>query len=389
MVLPFSKVKSLPYIRSYRNKVCKAFIYALKYYGNDRVIVHSNEKGNKYALIIHYPKVKMHSLQSNKDHIIRDMYVCFTINNNGYVYFPKGIRMTLTEEEFNTGFYFPHLYQTNTSIIVGDFCLGNDSPLINHYNSSNLILNDNRELPEEWFITLFILMDQYLTIETTQSAYCRISRITNKETKLISIHDYIKASDRYNNINILDDRNINLIITDVIFELYEKKLYLYETNKIYDTNFNIHSIFNYPIEQLLIATTNSILNRLKYLEGDEYDLIKSLLVKAVESGGRIYIKENIKNKKEVNNFTFTLFDNKVRFNKEDIKFKVIKLDNYSNNDNNDNCILIANPNFLSMILHLYNILMVNEDLLNIIRKSPPEKIKNNIYNLLNTCKYTL
>jgi hypothetical protein len=386
MVLPFSKVKSLPNIRSYRNKVCKAFIYALKYYGNDRVIVHSNEKGDKYALIIHYPEVKMHSLQSNKDHTIKDIYVCFTIDNSGYVYYPKGIRMTLTEEEFNADFYFSHLYQLNTSTIVRDFCLGNNSPLINHYNYSNLLLNDNEELPEEWFITLFTLMDQYLTIETTQSAYCRISKITDTKSKLISIHDYIKVSNRYDNINILDNENINLIITNVIFELYDKNLYLYETNKIKDINFNIHSIFNYPIEQLLIVATNSILNRLKYLEGDEYDLIKSLLITAVESDRRIYIKENIKNNKRINNFTFTLFDNKVRFNKEDIKFKVIKSNNYSNNDN---CILIADPNFLCLIIHLYNILMVSGNLPDIIDISTHEKLKENIYRFLNTNKYTL
>nr|DAG97403.1 MAG TPA: hypothetical protein [Crassvirales sp.] len=386
MVLPFSKVKSLPNIRSYRNKVCKTFIYALKYYGNDRVIVHSNEKGDKYALIIHYPEVKMHSLQSNKDHTIKDIYVCFTINNSGYVYYPKGIRMTLTEEEFNADFYFPHLYQLNASTTVGDFCLGNNSPLINHYNYSNLLLNDNKELSEEWFITLFTLMDQYLTIETTQSAYCRISRITNTKSKLISIHDYIKVSNRYDNINILDNRNINLIIANVIFELCDKNLYLYETNKINDIKFNIHSIFNYPIEQLLIVTTNSILNRLKYLKGDEYDLIKSLLITAVESDRRIYMKENIENNKRINNFTFTLFGNKVRFNKEDIKFKVIKSNNYSNNDN---YILIADPNFLCLIIHLYNILMVSGNLPDIIDISTHEKLKESIYRFLNTNKYTL
>lgn len=387
MVLPYNKVKSLPNIKAYRNKVCKAFIYALKYYGNDRVIMHSNECSSKYALIIHYPEVRMHSMHSNKNHTIRDMYICLSIDNNGYVYYPKGIRMTLTEEEFNANFYFPHLYQTNASTVVGDFCLGNDSPLTNHYNSANLILNDNKELPEEWFITLFALIDQYLTIETTQSAYCRISHITNKEAKLISIHDYIKASDGYTNINILDDRNINLIITDVIFELYDKNLYLYETYKINNNiNFNIHSIFNYPIEQLLIVATNSILNRLKYLEGDEYDFIKNLLVMAVESGGRIYIKKNIRNNERINNFTFTLFDNKVRFNKEDIIFKVIKSDNYRNNNN---CILIANPNFLCMIIHLYNILTVSGNLPDVINKSTHEKLKENIYNLLNNHKYTL
>ena len=385
MVLPFSKVKSLPNIKAHRNAVCRAFMYALKYYGNDRVIIHSNEKSDKYALIIHYPKVKMHSLQSNKDHTIIDMYVCFTIDNNGYVYYPKGIRMTLTKEEFNAEFYFPHLYQTNNTTTVGDFCMGDDSPLTNHYNTSNLILNNNEYLPEEWFITLFTLIDQYLTIETTHSAYCRISKITNVESELISTYKYMKSIG-LNNIKTLDNENINLIITNVIFELYKKNLYLYETNKINGINFNTHSIFNYPIEQLLIVTTNSILNRLKYLKGDEYDLIKSLLIEAVESGGRIYIKKSIKDKKKVNNFTFTLFDNKVRFNKKDIKFKIIESNNYSNNDN---CILIADPDFLCLIIHLYNILMVSGNLQDIINLSTHEKLKENIYNHLNTNKYTL
>lgn len=380
-------------IKPYRKKVCRALIYAIRYYGSERVDILSLNEGSEYYLLIHYPEIEMHTVKDPSiKHTIKDMYVLFKINSDGNICFPKGFRTTITVEEYYSGFIFPHLSQYINKNTIGDFCLGDDSPMEGHFNSLYREINEGKEVSEEWFITLFTLLDQYLTLETNNSAYCRISSLTNKEDKLIPVYEYMRNSSfSIKGLNHLLTEKKELV-ANILCMLYKYCKPLFRYKRINQKGIYYTSLINYPFEKVFSIITDVLFNRLYLVEKDsaEYNFIKGVLCTYVESEDKLYKLRRANNEGgNYSEFTFEYKENKLYFKNKELRFKV----DISNKDKlKYNEVVLADVEFVSNILYFYNLTFFIDSFNPII-----ENINNlgyddvycKVYNLLKNNNYLI
>lgn len=214
----------------------------------------------KLNVIIHFPKVVLTN-RDNKYHIIKDLFVKFSINICHKVDMLQGTRTTFHPIEHQKRYRHSHL-STNPGLAFSSFCLGSDAPI----SFTKILLEEElTESNTNWTNTFLFFLNQikaYVVYESLEGGpYIKISSLISSN---YTLEDRIGALQLDKAYNLIWER-FNAYYRMQIFHFLKESNLLY-ANEVLDVKKEVFDrvVFNEDFLKSTYLDDNFKANYIEY-----------------------------------------------------------------------------------------------------------------------------